>query len=338
MLMPNALADIVFECPRCRGPIMVERTHVGQSSECPHCFDPIEVPEVASINKDKFVEPSGLRRILNEVRDREWERMRRKLRAAKAQIGQLEQQLEDAKIAAADAEITAEPAREESESLRRQLAEMNEKFALANQAFTAGRKQHEFALEKLRRDLELAREEVQTLQKKQDSPVHALRAANDELDKQRQTASVTSEEIVALRADLEWARGEARELRQQLAKVQAESEAEKAKVFLMEAAAVGSSAPGENGASGEEADSTDSSEPAAGATDAELRAQLAELQQRCASIQAVRDRAQAEVAALNERIAARDQEENSLESALTELESGIKEVVWAISARRERKA
>src|ERR1041385_8834147 len=66
--MPTtSVADIVFNCPRCRGPIMVEKGHIGESSECPHCFEAIVVPAAAAVNKDRFVEPPGLRRILQEV-------------------------------------------------------------------------------------------------------------------------------------------------------------------------------------------------------------------------------------------------------------------------------
>jgi chromosome segregation ATPase len=304
---------------------------VGESSECPHCFDPIEVPHADTINKDKFVEPPGLRRILNQVRDREWEHMRRKLRAAKAQINQLEAQLDEAKASLAVAETSVAPAAEEADSLRRQLGDVTEKFSLANQAFTAGRKQHDSALEKLRRDLELSREEVQVLQKRHD----ALRASNEDLEDQLKIGSAVGQEMDRLKADLEWARGEVTDLRQQLAKAQAEHEAEKAKVFLMEAAAVGAAAATSKPA---EAGPTEPSQAPGNAAEAELRSQLAELQKRCNSIQAVRDKAQADLAEARAQLAAREQEEGGLETALTELESDIKEVVWAISSRRERKA
>ncbi len=313
---------------------MVESRFVGHSSECPHCFEAIEIPHESVVNKEKFVEPPGLRRMLREVRDREWEHMRRKLRNFRARIEQLEKHLETAKTAAATAQETAGPAAAEAEELRKQLGEMGEKFVLANQAFTAGRKQHDMALEKLRRDLELSRDEVQVLQKKLDTPSQALRIAQEELAKQKHLA----EEAVTLKAELEWAKGELTDVRQQLAISQAEVEAEKAKVFLMEAAAVGEAkeAPKTeaNSEKGADTEGGKSSKKA----DTELKAQLADLQKQNAALRAARDRVHDDLEQMKKTLAARDHEDGALENALTGLETGIKEVVWTLSARRERKA
>jgi chromosome segregation ATPase len=224
--------------------------------------------------------------------------------------------------------------------LRKQLAEMGEKFVLANQAFTAGRKQHDLALEKLRRDLELSREEVQVLQKKLDA--QAQRAAHEEQGRQRHQEVVATEETLTLKAELEWAKGELSEVRQQLAAAQAEVEAEKAKVFLMEAAAVGVAKDAQDA----ESDSKNRAKPAAESTEekgsdtsqTELMAQLTDLQKQNTALRAARDRVHDDLAQMKKKLAARDHEDGTLESALTELESGIKEVVWAISARRERQA
>ena len=48
------------------------------------------------IDKNRFEEPLGLRRILLEIKNVEWEKMRRKLHDARARIAELERALENA--------------------------------------------------------------------------------------------------------------------------------------------------------------------------------------------------------------------------------------------------
>lgn len=334
--MPTtSIADIVFNCPHCRGPIMVERVHIGEFSECPHCFESIQVPELSAVNKDRFVEPPGLRRILQEVRDREWEHMRRKLRNSRAQIVQLEKDLAESKQAAATAVATAvdQEVREAKElqdyvtqnhSLQQQLAEMGEKFVLANQAFMSGRKQHDQALEKLRRDLEAAQKEVQLLQKKNETP----KVTAKEVESLRQQVAGAAEEIASLKASLEAAKTESAELQTKL--TLAESKAEMAQNAAAESAAVLSTEDGLR-----------AGQPAAeNENDAQASSSLGEVERlkksRAAVVEA-RDRACAELEVVKKALAVRDHEDEVIESAITGLESGIKEVMWALAARRERK-
>src|SRR3954468_6261258 len=77
-MMPS-LAEIVFNCPLCRGPLIAWETDAGRTTDCPHCLKPLSIPgtEVGIVDKDTFCEPMGLRRILQEVRDSEWESIRR---------------------------------------------------------------------------------------------------------------------------------------------------------------------------------------------------------------------------------------------------------------------
>src|SRR5215216_4597311 len=81
--MPG-LADIAFECPHCKGPLMAEASYEGMLFECPHCYAQLQVPGGEAVNKDRFIEPAGLRRLLEQVRDKEWEALRRKQSAGRA--------------------------------------------------------------------------------------------------------------------------------------------------------------------------------------------------------------------------------------------------------------
>ncbi len=333
---------------------MVEKCYVGEVSECPHCFESIEVPASPAVNKDKFMEPPGLRRILQEVRDREWEHMRRKLRTSRAQITQLEKDLHAARESAVAVNVAVDVSAEasaENASLRQELAEMNEKlaqsndklaqssekFAQANQAFTAGRKQHESAIEKLRRDLELAREEVQALQKKHDAPAQALRHATAEVETLRHQVASAADEIAGLKTSLELVKCESAELRDKLTKTESELE-----VMLIDrtihaepahAADNNSEAPAEGGSA--------NAEPVATAEQENhelesLKAELEKLKKGRAPLVEARDRARAELEILKRQLSARDHDDEHLESSMSELESRIQEVVRAISARRER--
>jgi chromosome segregation ATPase len=156
-----AVADIAFNCPRCRGPLVAEASFAGLASDCPHCFQPIEVPRRPPLNKDLYDEPDGLRRVLREVRDREWETMRRKLHAIRNRAAELEGALRAAELSGATA--AGSRAAEEIESLRRQLAEAKDRLAQANVAFAAGRRQHAASVEQLERELAAERERTEAL-------------------------------------------------------------------------------------------------------------------------------------------------------------------------------
>src|SRR4051812_4538078 len=92
-MMPS-LREVAFHCPLCAGPLIAWQSEAGVRTDCPHCLKPIYVPSSGKpINKNTFEEPHGLRRILQEVRDQEWESMRRKLKVSKAQNVWLEEEL-----------------------------------------------------------------------------------------------------------------------------------------------------------------------------------------------------------------------------------------------------
>jgi chromosome segregation ATPase len=89
------------------------------------------------------------------------------------------------------ARLSGQPVRphvitDEVQSLKKQLAELNNRILVANQAFSAGRKQHDAALDKLRRDLETARTEAQRFQREKAEVEEQLRVTAAELDRQRQ--------------------------------------------------------------------------------------------------------------------------------------------------------
>jgi len=93
-----ASKEIFFACPLCTQPLVARLAEAGQEADCPHCFKLIRLPSssVEVIDKNRFEEPFGLRRILLEIRNVEWEKMRRKLHEARARIAELERQLDNA--------------------------------------------------------------------------------------------------------------------------------------------------------------------------------------------------------------------------------------------------
>lgn len=200
-----AVADISFQCPHCAGPLIAEAAHVGLRTECPHCYRGIEIPKGVEINKNHFQEPLGLRRVLQQVRDQEWEIMRRELRAAKARNAKLEADLSSPRTGSSKKGASGAA---ECEALRKQLGAVNEQMARANAALATNREQHEAALSALRSELEQSRTEV-----------------------------------ISLRAAREASESTAEKLRQTVRDLEVRLEVETAKVFLMEAANGGSHAP-----------------------------------------------------------------------------------------------
>ncbi len=154
-----APSDIAFECPACDGPLIADAAHAGLTLDCPHCFQPLVVPKGHAVSKGSYVEPLGLRRILEQVRDHEWEAMRRKLRVALAQASEMEGLLRRSESALAEAQADAAS----TERLHGQLTELNERFAQANAMFEAARKQHERAAAELQHDLDASRAEASRL-------------------------------------------------------------------------------------------------------------------------------------------------------------------------------
>ncbi len=207
--MPK-VTDISFDCPHCHGPLMADSSHVGMTCDCPHCYAQFQVPDGSEVNKDKFVEPQGLRRVLKQVRDQEWEMLRRKLRAAKAHSAELEVEL--IRVQAALAERSATPKQSDENAASGEPAEQ------------------------LRKDLEAARLEVAAANKK-----------NEELTLQLQSASGSAS--VAQTDQSKNLVAEVERLKRELSEVQGKLEVEQAKVMLMEAAGVSAEFPvnGEQG-------------------------------------------------------------------------------------------
>lgn len=289
---------------------MAELSHVGMTCDCPHCYAQFQVPDMSSVvDKDKFVEPQGLRRVLKQVRDQEWEMLRRKLRAAKAHTAELEAELHRAQAALAAAKPSEEKGGE-VESLRKQLSELGEQFAQANQAFSAGRKQQNTVIELLRRELSVAREEAATFKKKNEELARLMQVAREENAKSRGKKS----------GELDH---EIERLREELAETQSKLEVEQAKVLVMEAAGVSPDVPmvGEANAGGD-------------ARMRELESQVAELRKSNDSLRAARDKVHAELTALKERSATSTDENQQLETALGNLEESLAEVLERLTARR----
>jgi chromosome segregation ATPase len=307
-----ALSDIAFECPNCNGPLMAQVAHAGLACECPHCYVQLEVPEGNEVNKDSFVEPPGLRRVLKQVRDREMEIIRRKFIGSKARVAELEAELHRAQSALAAEEAIPKFSADngaELESLRKQLAEISDKFTAANQAFMAGRKQQDTVIEHLRRELEHARGEAQTFKKKNEDLARQLQVSLQKLENAR--ASVSQEEVDRLQTELA-------ELRSNL-------EAESAKVLLMEAAAIGVDGDAEGPQVKNEV------------LVRELQAQVADLRKDNASVRAARDKAHAEITQLRDQLS-QGEDLGSLETSLAGLQNELADTLKLIVSRKRAKA
>lgn len=292
---------------------MAEVEHVGLACECPHCYAQFQVPDATTVNKDRFVEPPGLRRVLREIKDREWEVFRRKLKTARTRISELEAELERAQAARSSEAAAPKPSNnkeKEIEQLRRQLAEIGEKFTAANQAFMAGRKQQDTVIEHLRRELETARGEAQGLRKKNEEIARQLQGAQQKVEGSRSGVSV--EEFKRLKEELDQARTQLTEARCQL-------DAEQAKVVLMEAAAIGVD------------DSAEAKENAA--LIESLKLQVTAFRKDNANLRTARDAANAELAKLRKQLAEASNYEE-LEAALSQIQGGVSEALELIASRR----
>jgi len=189
--MTTAIGDIVFHCTECHEAIIAECSRIGDATECPHCRAPLQIPDDAPVNKETFREPPGLRRAFDDLRDRDRLALRRKLDDAVAHSLEMQSQLHRSE--AEVARLSGKPIRpnvisNEVQALKKQLGELNNRILVANQAFCAGRKQHDAALDRLRRDLETARTEIQRLQREKEDLANNLSATTAELDRQRKLA------------------------------------------------------------------------------------------------------------------------------------------------------
>jgi chromosome segregation ATPase len=299
---------------------MAETAHVGLNCDCPHCFAQLEVPSGDEVNKDRFVEPPGLRRLLKEVKDREWEILRRKLKASVARTAELESELHRAHTVIAEKAVAAKPSDDkakEAEALQRQVSDLSDKFHQANLAFMASRKQQDTVIEHLRRELENARGESQGFKKKNEDLARQLQNAMQMFEATRLAASI-AEDVPKLQ-------GEVIAAQEALAECQRKLEAEQAKVILMEAAAMTIEPP---------------EAPKKGKNDEllkELQIQISELRKENRSLRGARDRANAEAAELRKQAEATQEKEAANETALGDLEGSLEGVLMLVSSRRKPK-
>jgi uncharacterized Zn finger protein (UPF0148 family) len=163
-MMPS-LAEIVFNCPHCAGPLIARAGDGGRTTDCPHCHQSFAIPaQNEVINKETFSEPRGLRRILQEVRDSEWETIRRKLQETKGRVAALESE----------------------------IVKLREEVAAAPSAPEGGAG--------LRESLEHLRVEVAPLREENAEMLRQLIALRAELDGERQDHEATRQQLVRLRA------------------------------------------------------------------------------------------------------------------------------------------
>jgi DNA repair exonuclease SbcCD ATPase subunit len=199
-MMPS-LAEIVFNCTLCNGPLIAWETDAGRTTDCPHCLKPIAIPsnDVEIVNKDTFCEPMGLRRILQEVRDNEWENIRRKLQQSKARVASLEKELRESHekqaLAAAVALGGGDAGAQLLADMRRELAEMGARAEETTRAIAATKQQHEVALDRLREALETVRAELAPLREENAGMLRLLEIARVELEAERKAAAAAREEL-----------------------------------------------------------------------------------------------------------------------------------------------
>lgn len=173
------LADISFECPNCAGPLIAEASYAGRTSECPHCYGAFEVPEAAAINKNVFQEPIGLRRILQEVHDQEWEKMRRELKALRARNAELESTVNAAPIVSPEGGAALEA---ECEALRAALEAVRLQYEQASRDLAASREAHGVTLYTLRIERDQSHAEITSLR----SAAEELRRSVHDLEERLQ--------------------------------------------------------------------------------------------------------------------------------------------------------
>lgn len=199
-MMPS-LAEIVFNCTLCKGPLIAWESDAGRTTDCPHCLKPLTIPsnDVEVVNKDTFCEPMGLRRILQEVRDSEWENIRRKLQESKGRVAALEAELRQVReteaLRAAVALGGGDAGAELLAQTRRELAEMAARAEETARAMAASKQQHEVALDRLREALETVRAEVGPLREENAEMLRLLSVAREELAAERKATATSKEEL-----------------------------------------------------------------------------------------------------------------------------------------------
>jgi hypothetical protein len=199
-MMPS-LAEIVFNCTLCNGPLIAWETDAGRTTDCPHCLKPLTIPsnDVEIVNKDTFCEPMGLRRILQEVRDSEWENIRRKLQESKGRVTVLEAELRQAHeqqaLAAGVALGGGDAGAQLLAGLRREVGEMSARAEETTRAIAASKQQHEVALDRLREALETVRAEVAPLREENAEMLRLLAMARLELEAERKATAAAKEEL-----------------------------------------------------------------------------------------------------------------------------------------------
>jgi chromosome segregation ATPase len=315
--------DVAFSCPRCNGHLIVERQLVGRDLDCPHCLQEIRIPNLRMINKDKFVEPPGLRRILQDVRDREWEDLRRKHQQSRGRVEELEAQVkvvheELAEKTAALDRLQQSQAGDDLASLRKQVADLSAKFVQANQTFLSGRKQHEAQCQQLREELDSARDQAQTWKRKHDEMAQALHQAV-------QDASELRSELAAARDGSGVASAE-------LEKLEAQLEAARLDAITAHADALDQTPHnGENG----NASRQKNGEPVKrrDAVIAELKGEVANLRQSNDGLRAARDRARDDLVQLQQQLRAQTIDPETLDDVLQKL-SDVAGIVQQVADRQ----
>lgn len=199
-MMPS-LAEIVFNCTLCNGPLIAWETDAGRTTDCPHCLKPLTIPskDVEIVNKDTFCEPMGLRRILQEVRDSEWENIRRKLQESKGRVAVLEAELRQAQekqsLAAAVSLGGGDAGAQLLTDMRGERAEMAARAEETTRTIAATKQQHEVALDRLREALEIVRAEVGPLREENAEMLRLLGEARAELEAERKATAAAKEDL-----------------------------------------------------------------------------------------------------------------------------------------------
>lgn len=204
-MMPS-LAEIVFNCTLCNGPLIAWESDAGRTTDCPHCLKPLTIPSknLEVVNKDTYCEPMGLRRILKEVRDTEWEIIRRKLQQSKGRVAALETELRQAKEKQALAATVAAGGHDGGaqliEQMRRELAEMAGRAEETARSIAATKQQHEVALDRLREALETLRAEVGPLREENAQMLRQLSETRAALEAERKAGAAAQDEFARRKA------------------------------------------------------------------------------------------------------------------------------------------
>jgi chromosome segregation ATPase len=155
------------------------------------------------VNKDVFCEPMGLRRILQDVRDAEWEAIRRKLQESRSRVAGLEREikaLREKEALPISLGVGDSDAQKVMANLREEVAALTAREAEAARTFAASKQQQEVAFDRLREAMETLRAELVPL-RAENAEIHGqLAAARKQIEAEQRALASAKAEVATIKA------------------------------------------------------------------------------------------------------------------------------------------